>query len=32
MYKGKVVDTWTNGMSEEGLEDKFVRLIGGEEE
>ena len=32
MYKGKVVDTWTNGMSEESLEDKFVRLIGGEEE
>ncbi|SDB11333.1 ABC transporter ATP-binding protein [Butyrivibrio sp. INlla16] len=30
MKKGKVIDTWTKGESEERLEDKFVRLVGEE--
>ena len=27
MKKGKVIDTWTNGVSHESLEDKFIRLV-----
>lgn len=30
MKKGKVIDTWTNGVSHESLEDKFIRLVGEE--
>lgn len=30
MKKGKVIDTWTNGVSHERLEDKFIRLVGEE--
>ena len=30
MTKGKVIDTWTNGVSHESLEDKFIRLVGEE--
>lgn len=28
MKKGNVIDTWTNGVSHESLEDKFIRLVG----
>ncbi len=30
MKKGKVIDSWTNGVSHESLEDKFIRLVGEE--
>ncbi len=30
MNKGTVIDAWQNGVSNESLEDKFVRLIGEE--
>lgn len=30
MKKGNVIDTWTNGVSHESLEDKFIRLVGEE--
>lgn len=30
MKKGHVIDTWTNGVSHESLEDKFIRLVGEE--
>ena len=30
MKKGKVIDTWTNGVRHESLEDKFIRLVGEE--
>ncbi len=30
MKKGIVIDTWTNGVSHESLEDKFIRLVGEE--
>ena len=30
MKKGKIIDTWTNGVSHESLEDKFIRLVGAE--
>ncbi len=30
MKKGKVIDTWTNGVSHESLEDKFIRMVGEE--
>ena len=30
MNKGTVIDAWENGVSNESLEDKFVRLIGEE--
>ena len=30
MKKGEVIDTWTNGVSHESLEDKFIRLVGEE--
>lgn len=30
MKKGEVIDIWTNGVSHESLEDKFIRLVGEE--
>lgn len=30
MKKGEVIDNWTNGISHESLEDKFIRLVGEE--
>ncbi len=30
MKKGEIIDTWTNGVSHESLEDKFIRLVGEE--
>jgi ABC-2 type transport system ATP-binding protein len=30
MKKGNIIDTWTNGVSHESLEDKFIRLVGEE--
>ena len=30
MKKGNVIDTWTNGVSSESLEEKFIRLVGEE--
>lgn len=30
MKKGNVIDEWTNGVSHESLEDKFIRLVGEE--
>ena len=30
MKKGEVIDNWTNGVSHESLEDKFIRLVGEE--